>query len=167
MEYTQHYASPLGGMLMASDGTALTGLWFDGQRYFARGLDSAKEEKALPVFEETSRWLDDYFRGEAHERMPPLRAGGTPFQMNVCALLRMIPYGKTVTYGELAAALERETGRTTSARAVGGAIGRNPISIIIPCHRVVGAAGALTGYAGGLERKARLLALEQEPLRPR
>ena len=161
MQYTQRYDSPLGGILLASNGAELTGLWFDGQRYFAQGLDGAHEERPLPVFDEAGRWLDAYFRGETPEGAPPLRMSGTPFQTAVGALLRTIPYGSTVTYGELAAALERQSGRKTSARAIGGAVGRNPISIIVPCHRVVGAAGALTGYAGGVERKARLLNLER------
>ena len=161
MEYTRRYASPLGGITMTSDGTALTGLRFDGQRQPARGPDAAREEKPLPVFDETARWLDAYFRGAIPDFLPPLHLTATPFQSAVWQLLLKLSYGQTVTYGDLAAALERQTGRRVSARAVGGAVGRNPIALLVPCHRVVGAHGALTGYAGGMERKARLLALEK------
>ena len=160
MKYTCHYPSPLGGVTLASDGTALTGLWFDGQKYFGQGLDGAPEERELPVFVEAARWLDLYFSGRDPGFTPPLRPAGTPFQLSVWAALSRIPFGGTATYGEIARELGRGEGRGTSARAVGGAVGRNPISLMIPCHRVVGS-GGLTGYAGGLDRKARLLALEQ------
>lgn len=160
MKYTCHYPSPLGGVTLASDGTALTGLWFDGQKYFGQGLDGDPEERELPVFVEAARWLDLYFSGRDPGFTPPLRPAGTPFQLSVWAALSRIPFGGTATYGEIARELGRGEGRGTSARAVGGAVGRNPISLMIPCHRVVGS-GGLTGYAGGLDRKARLLALEQ------
>ena len=160
MKYTCHYPSPLGGVTLASDGTALTGLWFDGQKYFGQGLDGAPEERELPVFAEAARWLDRYFGGRDPGVTPLLRPAGTPFQLSVWAALGRIPFGGTATYGEIARELGRGEGRGTSARAVGGAVGRNPISLMIPCHRVVGA-GGLTGYAGGLDRKAWLLALEQ------
>ncbi len=159
MRFTQHYASPLGGVTLESDGAALTGLWFDGQRGCGPVPDAV--EAPLPVFDETRRWLDAYFRGEAPDFLPPLHLVATPFQSAVWQMLLRIPYGATVTYGALASALAAHTGRRVSARAVGGAVGRNPISLLIPCHRVVGARGALTGYAGGVERKARLLALER------
>lgn len=162
MQYTGHYASPLGGMLLAADDTGLTGLWFEGQKHFARGLDDAHEERSLPLFDEAKRWLDVYFSGREPDRLPLLRYARTPFQTAVCELLLAIPYGQTTTYGALAAALARQTGRAhISAQAVGGAVGHNPISLMIPCHRVVGANGSLTGYAGGLTRKERLLALER------
>ncbi len=157
MQYTTVYQSPLGSILLAAAGSALTGLWFEGQNYYARTLGEARMEKNLPVFGEAARWLDDYFAGREPGFTPPLSPAGTPFQREVWALLRQIPYGSTTTYGALA----RELGRpASSARAVGSAVARNPISLLIPCHRVLGAGGALTGYAGGLERKQRLLALE-------
>ena len=169
MRYTWHYDSPLGGMTMASDGSALTGLWFDGQKYFPEGLVPAAAEepdKGLPtgaihVFRETERWLDLYFSGQRPAFTPPLAARGTDFQEAVWKMLRAIPYGETITYGALAARLS-ETDRKGSAQAVGGAVGHNPISLIIPCHRVIGADGSLTGYAGGLERKEWLLAHEKQ-----
>ena len=161
MEYTHRYVSPLGGITLASDGTALTGLWFDGQRHFARGLDDAHTEQALPVFDEADRWLDRYFSGADPGPVTPLRPKGTPFQTAVWEALRSIPRGETATYGQIARTLQKCNGRRTSARAVGGAVGRNPVSLMIPCHRVLGANAALTGYAGGVERKAWLLALER------
>lgn len=162
MEYTSHYVSPLGAMTMASDGEALTGLWFDGQRYFAQTLDAAHTEKALPVFAETARWLDEYFRGSAPDFTPPLRMKTTAFRRRVWSLLLRIPYGETVTYGQLAAQIAAQTGAARiAAQAVGGAVAHNAVSLIIPCHRVIGADGSLTGYAGGAEKKRRLLAMEQ------
>ena len=160
MHYLRRYDSPLGGITLASDGEALTGLWFEGQRHFAASLDPAHEEKALPVFEQTERWLALYFSGREPGFTPPLRPRGTGFRRAVWELLVQIPYGRTASYSQLAAALETCTGKRVSARAVGGAVGRNPISLVIPCHRVLGADGALTGYAGGLERKRLLLELE-------
>jgi methylated-DNA-[protein]-cysteine S-methyltransferase len=161
MHYTAHYDSPLGGVTLGSDGRALTGLWFDGQKYFAATLDPEHEARELPVFSETKRWLNRYFSGSAPDFTPPLRLYGTDFQKSVWEALLAIPYGQTVTYGELAAKLAERRGiGQVSARAVGGAVGRNAVSLIIPCHRVVGANGALTGYAGGLDRKIRLLERE-------
>lgn len=161
MDYRFHLDSPLGGITLASNGEALTGLWFDGQKHFAAGLSENAEERSLPVFEETARWLALYFQGLEPDFTPPLRPLGTPFQQEVWALLRQIPYGHTVRYGELAARIAERRGLARfSAQAVGGAVGRNPISILIPCHRVLGADGSLTGYAGGLEKKAALLRLE-------
>ena len=162
MEYTHRYASPLGGITLASDGNALTGLWFDGQKYFAATLDTEHRETALPVFAEADRWLDLYFSGKAPDFTPPLSMKTTAFRRAVWELLLTIPYGSTMTYGEIAALLAQKRGLPRiSARAVGGAVGHNAISLIIPCHRVVGADGSLTGYAGGLDRKRRLLALER------
>ena len=161
MDFIQYYGSPLGRILLASDGETLTGLWFEGQKHFGSTLSGDETERALPVFDEAVRWLDAYFSGGDPGRLPPLAPRGTDFQRAVWALLTEIPYGRTVTYGELAAALEERTGRPASPRAVGGAVGRNPISILIPCHRVVGADGSLTGYAGGLKRKKALLSLER------
>jgi methylated-DNA-[protein]-cysteine S-methyltransferase len=168
MNYTAHYSSPIGGITLASDGAALTGLWFDGQKHFAATLAGAPFEKPdLPVFAETRHWLDLYFAGQCPDFTPPLAPTGTPFQQKVWNILLDIPYGKTTTYGEIAKRIV-ETFHETSLRpahmspqAVGGAVGRNPVSLIIPCHRVVGADGSLTGYAGGLERKSWLLRKER------
>ena len=158
MEYTYHYLSPLGGVTLASDGESLTGLWFDGQKYFASTLDAEHEEKSLPVFSQAERWLALYFSGKQPDFTPPLNARGTAFRRAVWDALLKIPYGQTVTYGDIT----RQLGLSLMyARAVGSAVGRNPISVIIPCHRVIGADGSLTGYAGGIEKKARLLALER------
>lgn len=161
MLYTCFYKSPLGGITMASDGTALTGLWFDGQKYFAEGIKPDAEEKKLPIFDEAVRWLDIYFSGHRPDFTPLLNLEGTAFRKEVWQLLLQIPYGKTTTYGELAAQLAAHNGlKRMSAQAVGGAVGHNPISIIVPCHRVVGTGGSLTGYAGGLAKKLALLKLE-------
>ncbi|WP_281540215.1 methylated-DNA--[protein]-cysteine S-methyltransferase [Selenomonas noxia] len=161
MLYTSHYASPLGGMTLVSDGTALVGLYFDGQKYAAQGLDATRTQKNLPVFEEVRRWLDVYFSGRKPDFTPPTAPAGTAFQQSVWEILRTIPYGQTVTYGAIARRIEQNTGCRMSAQAVGGAVGRNPISILIPCHRVVGTNGSLTGYAGGLDKKAYLLRIEE------
>lgn len=155
MDFITHIPSPLGAITLASDSTALTGLWFDGQKHEGCRLSPAPVEADLPVFQDARRWLDCYFAGGIPDFTPPLRPRGTDFQQRVWALLREIPYGSTLTYGELAGLLS-----CPSARAVGGAVGRNPISLLIPCHRVLGADGRLTGYAGGLWRKEALLRLE-------
>ena len=162
MDYTHYYRSPLGGITLASDGEALTGAWFDGQRFFADTLSATHIEKDRPVFALAARWLDAYFSGLEPDFLPPLHLRDTAFRVTVWEALLAIPYGETVSYGELAARVAVRLGREqTSARAVGGAVGHNPISVFIPCHRVVGADGRLTGYAGGLERKQRLLELER------
>lgn len=161
MTYTQHYDSPLGGILLAADEEGLTGLWFDGQKYFAEGLPTAHTEAELPVFAQTRRWLAQYFAGQNPDFTPPLALHGSPFRLAVWELLQQIPYGRVVTYGELAARLaERRGVPRISAQAVGGAVGHNPVSVIVPCHRVVGSSGSLTGYAGGIGKKAALLQLE-------
>jgi len=158
MEYTAHYDSPLGGITLASDGEALTGLWFNGQKHFGSTLGSLASLPAqLPVFDDTRRWLDIYFSSHEPDFTPPLSLQGTPFQRRVWEAILAIPYGQTVTYGELAHQLG-----CRSAQAIGGAVGRNPIAIIVPCHRIVGTNGSLTGYAGGLDRKRALLQLEQK-----
>ena len=150
MQYTFKYRSPLGGITIAADDEGLTGLWFDGQKYFADTLSARHEEKMLPVFGQVREWLDCYF------------GGGIPFRLAVWDVLRQIPYGETVTYGEIAREIARRQGvRNVSAQAVGGAVGHNPVSIVVPCHRVVGSNGSLTGYAGGITRKVRLLNLER------
>ena len=158
MIYTVHYTSPLGGITLASDGMALTGLYFDGERDFPDL--SAAHKKDLPVFGEAMRWLDLYFAGKEPDFSPALNPTGTAFQQAVWEILRTIPYGGTTTYGAIAKRLEKVRGKRMSAQAVGGAVGRNPISILIPCHRVIGADGSLTGYAGGLDKKEYLLGLE-------
>ena len=158
MIYTAHYASPLGGMTLTSDGMALAGLYFDRERDFPDL--SAAHKKDLPVFGEAMRWLDLYFAGREPDFMPPLVPVGTTFQQAIWEILKTIPYGETTTYGAIAKRLEKSTGKRMSAQAVGGAVGRNPISILIPCHRVIGADGSLTGYAGGLDKKVYLLRTE-------
>lgn len=161
MFYTNKYRSPLGGITLASNGTELTGLWFDGQKYFAAALPDEHEEKDVPVFGQTKQWLDMYFLGNAPDFTPPLRfAGISPFRKRVWDIMAAIPFGQTTTYGSIARQISAETGKTVSAQAVGGAVGHNVISIIIPCHRVVGMNGSLTGYAGGIHRKRALLNLE-------
>lgn len=155
MLFLTHYASPLGPILLAADETGLTGLWFEAQKYFPSFLGVDYQEKETPVLTETVRWLDVYFSGKDPGFLPPLHPQGSPFRQTVWDILLTIPRGQTITYGEIA----RRLG-VRSAQAVGGAVGHNPISILIPCHRVVGSDGSLTGYAGGVERKARLLQLE-------
>ena len=197
MPYTAKYRSPMGEILLAADEAGLTGLWFEGQKYYARCLDSehmekehsmeedhsmeknysmeenhstgkshsidenSSMEKELPALEMAKTWLDIYFSGKEPDFMPPIHLTGSPFRLSVWKLLQQIPYGKTMTYGELARRIAGQRGIShMSAQAVGGAVGHNPISIIVPCHRVVGSDGSLTGYAGGVERKEQLLALE-------
>ena len=163
MDYISHYNSPLGGITLASNGEALTGLWFDGQKFFGDTLQPQCREADLPVFQETHRWLDIYFSGRDPGFTPKLCLRGTPFRKAVWEILLTIPFGKTMTYGEIAAriAVRMGLGRM-SAQAVGGAVGHNPISLIIPCHRVVEAGGHLGGYAHGVDRKRRLLGLEKQ-----
>lgn len=149
------YDSPLGEIIISSDGAAVTGLWFRGQKHECAGLKTAEENPALPVFAQCRSWLGAYFGGTPLPPAPPLSPKGTEFQQRVWEALLDVPCGSTLSYGELARRLGCK-----SARAVGGAVGRNPISILIPCHRVLGSGGKLTGYAGGLERKKYLLELE-------
>lgn len=161
MEYVSEYRSPLGKMLLAADDKGLTGAWFEGQKYFARGLDGEYEERKLPLFKEVKCWLDLYFSGQEPKFQIPIHLIGTKFQQEVWEVLCEIPYGETTTYGSIAAKIARKRGMTgMSAQAVGGAVGHNPISVLVPCHRVLGAGGSLTGYAGGVERKRKLLELE-------
>ncbi|MDO5116608.1 MAG: methylated-DNA--[protein]-cysteine S-methyltransferase [Synergistaceae bacterium] len=161
MQYTTHYDSPLGGILLAADEKGLTGLWFDGEKYYAGRLSSEHQEGSLPVLDETKRWLDVYFSGREPDFMPALHVIGSAFQLSVWKILRKIPYGKTTTYGAIAKEIanQRKLARM-SAQAVGGAVGHNEISILIPCHRVIGSGGSLTGYAGGVDKKDALLRLE-------
>lgn len=163
MEYIADYDSKLGKILFASDGNALTGLWFYGQKYFADTLAEEHEERNLPVFDEVRCWLDDYFEGKKPERWFGIAPKGTKFRQQVWQILLKIPYGEVLTYGEIAKKVAELRGMSAmSGQAVGGAVGHNPISIIIPCHRVVGTNGSLTGYAGGVERKEWMLHMERE-----
>lgn len=161
MFYVQHYDSPLGGILLAADESGITGLWFDGQKYFARDLPAEHVEQNTPALAEAKRWLDIYFTGGEPDFTPPLHPIGSGFRQAVWNILLQIPYGQTTTYGEIARQLAAKQGLARmSAQAIGGAVGHNEISIIIPCHRVVGTNGSLTGYAGGIDRKVKLLELE-------
>ncbi len=161
MEYTGKYESPLGNIIMAADETGLTGLWFEGQKYFTPCPDNGNEEKELPVLEQTGKWLDIYFSGKEPDFKPPLHLKGSEFQNEVWEILNQIPYGQTTTYGAIAKQIAKKRGLARmSAQAIGGAVARNRISIIVPCHRVVGGNGSLTGYAGGIEKKAALLKIE-------
>lgn len=152
--------TPLGDLLLAADEKGLTGAWFRGQKYFPREIQETEgKPSALDAAED---WLHTYFAGQVPERAVPLHLIGSDFQRAVWQLLLEIPYGATTTYGALARALAARQGRgTMSAQAVGGAVGRNRLSIFVPCHRVLGADGSITGYAGGLYRKAALLQIEQ------
>lgn len=151
------YLSPLGKITLAGGGESITGLWFQGQKYFGRGLGPDERQGHLPVFDQAAAWLDAYFSGRRPPGLPPLAPSGTAFQRAVWQMLLRIPYGETTSYGAVA----RQLGLPAASRAVGSAVGRNPIAIFVPCHRVIAASGALTGYAGGLERKRRLLQLER------
>ena len=162
MDFWRHYESPLGGIILAGCGEGLTGLWFDDQKHRPEMPDTPYSEKSLPVFGQAERWLDIYFSGQAPDFTPPLCIRTTGFREAVWEILLAIPYGQTMTYGEIAERVAGQRGiPRTSARAVGGAVGHNAISLIIPCHRVVGAGGNLTGYAGGIQRKIQLLKLEK------
>ena len=166
MDFTARYQSPLGGITLASDGEALTGLWFERQKYFASTLSAnTSENPDLPIFRQTRLWLDGYFGGGIPDFTPNLRVQSSDFRKHVWQLLLEIPYGHTATYGEIARAIARENGlERMSAQAVGNAVGHNPIALIIPCHRVLGSDGSLTGYAAGTDKKAFLLDLEKSTL---
>lgn len=161
MVYAAGYSSPIGDMTIAADGDNLVGLWFVGQKHCGI-LPSECEERKVPVIEETVRWLNIYFSGGVPAFTPPIRMTGSKFRISVWEHLLRIPYGHTVTYGEIAKRIAEENGvERVSAQAVGGAVAHNRISLIIPCHRVIGRNGDLTGYAGGIDKKAKLLRLEQ------
>jgi len=155
MYYSTNYSSPLGEMLIVSDGEALCGAWFFGQKHFPSSENLTRNDN-LAIFGDVKEWFDDYFNGLNPEINFNLNPKGTDFRLKVWRILRDIPYGKTMTYGEIA----QKISPTMSAQAVGGAVGHNPIAVIIPCHRVLGSNGKLTGYAGGLRRKIQLLNLE-------
>lgn len=161
MVYTCTYQSALGNILLAADEIGLTGLWFEGQKYFANTLPDETVLQEIPILTEAKSWLDMYFAGEEPKFTPALHPAGSPFRQAVWKMLLQIPYGQTMTYGEIAKKLAQiQKVDHMSAQAVGGAVGHNEISIIIPCHRMVGTNGSLTGYAGGLDKKIALLKLE-------
>ncbi|MDR3203522.1 MAG: methylated-DNA--[protein]-cysteine S-methyltransferase [Deltaproteobacteria bacterium] len=163
MYYSTTYLSPLGHLTLASQGSKLAGLWLEGQKYHgALILEKAREREELEIFGETKKWLERYFKSLRPNPLElPLAPEGGEFRQRVWDILLSIPYGELTTYGAIAKKLASLDGQLrASARAVGGAVGHNPISIIIPCHRVVGANGSLTGYAGGLQAKEALLKLE-------
>lgn len=156
MPYISRYHSPLGDILLSADERGLTGLRFAGENELPQS-----EVQGTPAILAAKKWLDIYFSGKEPDFIPPLCPSGTPFQMEVWKLLLAIPYGRTMTYGEIAKQIAARRGiPKMSAQAVGGAVGRNPIGILIPCHRVIGADGSLTGYAGGLDKKMKLLEIE-------
>ena len=162
MVHTINYSSPLGEILLAADEIGLTGLWFYGQKYFAADLAEENSDGTMPALEQAKEWLDIYFSGNEPNFTPPLHPIGSDFRREVWDILLKIPYGKTVTYGDIARELAKKKGiAKMSAQAVGGAVGHNEILMIIPCHRVVGSNGSLTGYAGGIDRKVSLLTLEK------
>lgn len=167
MQYISEYRSPIGNILLAAEDTGLTGLWFEGQKYFAAHMDAQHQKTEVPLFETAKNWLDIYFSGKEPDFTVPLHFQGTAFQKEVWEILCSIPYGKTMTYGEIAKRLAAKRGlESMSAQAVGGAVSHNRISIIVPCHRVIGTNGSLTGYAGGLDKKVQLLRLEKADMRP-
>ena len=154
--------SPLGEVRLRSDGESLIGLWFVGQVNDAKDIDDIEIKNDLPIFGQVESWLESYFSGKQTSITIPLQPKGTSFQQRVWQILQEIPYGETMTYGEIAQRIAKEKGvETFSAQAVGQAVGKNPISILIPCHRVLGKNGALTGYAGVVHRKEQLLQLER------
>lgn len=161
--YIHFYDSPLGELVISSESSALIGLGLASQQAAGAAIaGSYPQEKSLPIFQETGRWLDTYFRGCAPSFTPKLKLTGSDFQKRVCEIMLTIPFGETITYGEIAAQIARERGiPRMSAQAVGGAVGANPILLIVPCHRVIGAGGNLTGYGAGMERKIQLLTLEK------
>lgn len=161
MIYTSQYVSPLGAITLACDEEAVTGLWFNGQKHFGNSLPPDTQGRERPLLKEAKKWLDIYFSGREPDFLPPLRYDSTPFRKAVCDIMLTIPYGRTMTYGDIAARVAHQRGlEKMSAQAVGGAVGHNPISLMIPCHRVVGTGGSLTGYGGGIARKVKLLELE-------
>jgi len=161
VEYLYSAQSPLGILTMSCNSDSITGLWIEGQKHFARNLDKDVLKQKHSLFEMAEKWLDIYFKGGEPDFNLPLMPKGSQFQKSIWNILRRIPRGRTMTYGEIAKQYETENnGKHTSARGVGNAVGRNPISILIPCHRVIGKNGDLTGYAGGIHNKIILLQIE-------
>ena len=161
MDCVYHYSSPFGGMTMAGCGDALTGLWFDDQRFFGEGMSGISAEGHLPVFEETVLWLNEYFSGRIPPPPPRALLRGTPYRRAVWDVLTSIPYGQTITYSRAAKEAARRLGTVPCPRAAGAAAGHTPILLIIPCHRLIGAGGRMTGYAAGIDRKIRHLEMEK------
>lgn len=162
MQYISKYKSPLGDVVLAADETGLTGIYFECQKGFEFCLREGRERQ-LPIFDETKEWLNIYFSGKEPRFKPPLHFTGTAFQNEVWGILCSIEYGKTVTYGEIARKISERRGiKRMSAQAVGGAVGKNKISIIVPCHRVIGTNGGIVGYSGGIDKKIALLELERK-----
>lgn len=162
MTYTMYYNSPLGRLLLAADEEGLIGLWFENRKYFADVLKGEAAYEKPEILKKTEHWLDIYFSGKEPDFIPPIHMIGSDFRKSVWNILLTIPYGTTMTYGEIAGMLGEKKGYTgMSAQAVGGAVGHNPVSLIIPCHRVVGTNGSLTGYAGGIDKKVQLLTMEK------
>ena len=159
MNYIDNYNSPIGPITIASDGTQLVGLWFDGQKHDRDTLkDDLYMNKSLPIFDQTKLWLDIYFSGQAPDFTPSIKLTGSPFKQLIASIMLSIPFGQIATYGQIAKEAARLTNKLhIAAQAVGGAVGHNSISIIVPCHRVVAASGSLTGYAGGIDKKIWLL----------
>lgn len=161
MEYIYKYKSPIGEIVLLSDTKYLNGLWIKGQKNFDIAINNYEENENLEIFKQTAKWLDIFFEGKDPKKELPLKFKGTPFQEEVWKVLTKIPYGKYITYGDIARKIAKSRGlNKMSAQAVGGAVGSNPISIIIPCHRVIGKDGNLVGYAGGLDLKIKLLKIE-------
>jgi len=160
MTYINKVNTKIGPITLSSDGKNLTGLWLDGQKYYAATIKDKIIEEDLEIFKETRKWLQEYFEGKNPKNKLKLKPEGSNFRKDVWDILLTIPYGTVITYGDIAKKLEKKYKKKMSAQAVGGAVGHNPISIIIPCHRVVGTNGSLTGYAGGINKKIELLKLE-------
>ncbi|WP_407453447.1 methylated-DNA--[protein]-cysteine S-methyltransferase [Methanobrevibacter sp.] len=156
MHYSTTYTSPLGEMLIVSDGEYVCGVWFYGQKHFP-SFDNLIQDDDLAIFKKVKIWFDDYFNGKNPKIDFKLKPEGTHFRLKVWKILSEIPYGETLTYGEIARKISNEM----SAQAVGGAVGHNPIAILIPCHRVLGSNGKLTGYAAGIDKKIELLKIEK------
>ncbi len=166
MLFISDYQSPLGKIILTADEIGLTGLWFEGQKDIPHHLDKTHEKREIPLFRKVKQWLDTYFTGVEPNISIPVHVTGTAFQNEVWEILASIPYGKTITYGEIARQLAEKKGiPRMSAQAIGGAVGRNKISILIPCHRVVGAKGNLIGYTGGIDKKAALLKFEKSEIK--
>ena len=162
MYYKNYYQSPIGKIFLIAEDNFLIGLYFEAQKYFPQEIFDQIEKKNLVIFYVTKKWLDIYFNGYEPDFLPPLKMIGTDFQIEVWKLLLKIPYGKITTYGELSKVIaDQRNLQRFSAQAIGDAVGKNKISIIIPCHRVIGSDGSLTGYAGGIDKKSRLLNLEK------
>ena len=168
MLYVSYYDSPIGKITLGARENVLVGAWFEGQKYYMdKIIEDFEEKKDLPVLDQAKYWMDRYFAGQDPDPEElPLAPAGSDFRKEVWKIIAKIPYGCTITYGKIAKILAVKRGaKSISPQAVGGAVGHNPISVIIPCHRVIGSDGSLTGYAGGLEKKEWLLAHEEAHIR--